>query len=259
MLIMLASTKKGCFTLIIYLYDGTFEGLLTSIYDGFYATTPPNVITTKNEYEVDFLSEIVTIKTDILKHKKVQNSIVTKIDQACLKKLYYVFLSNRDDKGILCFNYLKLAFKLGPNVHKYLHNDLVKAVDATNKRVSLETHRFTGLVRFSYINDKFLYSSIEPDNNILEFISPHFKRRFPSEYWIIHDIKRGLASIYNTKGWQIVDMDIDAYNDLKNYTDDFHELWKDYFTSTTIKERINLKHQKGQMPKRYWKHLTEVN
>lgn len=244
--------------MIIYFYDGTFEGLLTSIYDGFYAKEPPTIITTKNTYEIDLLSEVFNIETDTIKYKKVQNSIVTKIDPLCLKKLYYVFLSNKENKEMLCFNYLKLAFRLGPNIHKYLHNDLVKSVDALKKRVSFESHRFTGLVRFSDINGKFLYSSIEPDNNILEFISPHFKRRFPNEYWIIHDIKRGLASIYNTISWEIVEMDIKSYEKLKNYTDEFHDLWKDYFESTTIKERINIRHQKSQMPKRYWKHLTEL-
>lgn len=244
--------------MIIYFYDGTFEGLLTSIYDGFYATTPPNIISTKYEHEVDFLSEVVNIETDTIKFRKVQTSIATKIDPLCLNKLYNVFLSNKENKGMLCFNYLKLAFKIGPDIHKYLHNDLVKSIDSINKKVSLESHRFTGFVRFSYINDKFLYSSIEPDNNILEFISPNFQRRFPCEYWIIHDINRGLASIYNTISWEIVEMDMESYNELKNYTDDFHDLWKDYFTSVTIKERANPRHQKSQMPKRYWKHLTEV-
>lgn len=243
--------------MIIYFYDGTFEGLLTSIFDGFYAKTPPDIICTKYEYEVDFLSEIVNIETDDIKHKKVQNSIITKINQLCLSKLYYVFLSNKENKGMLCFQYLKLAFKIGPDIHKYLHNDLVKEIDIINRKVSFESHRFTGLVRFSYINENFLYSPIEPDNNILELLSPHFQKRFPGEYWIIHDIKRGLASIHNKISWEIVEMDTQSYNELKNYTDDFHSLWKNYFTSTTIKERLNLRHQKGQMPKRYWNHLTE--
>lgn len=243
--------------MIIYFYDGTFEGLLTSIYDGFYANTPPTIICTKYEYEVDFLSEVINIETDPLKYKKVQNSIVTKINPLCLNNLYYVFLSNKENKGMLCFKYLKLAFKIGADIHNYLHNDLVKEVDSIRKKVSSESHLFIGLVRFSYINEKFLYASIEPDNNILEFISPHFQRRFPCEYWIIHDIKRGVASIYNTISWEIVEMDIKSYNELKNYTDDFHTLWKNYFTSTTIKERINPKLQKGKMPRRYWNQLTE--
>lgn len=254
---LLDSFKKGVLILLIYFYDGTFEGLLTSIYDGFYSTTPPNVICTKNSFEVDFLSEVVNIETNNIKHTKVQNSIITKIDSLCLKKLYYVFLSNKENKEMLCFNYLKLAFKIGSNIHKYLHNDLVKSVDSISKSVSFESHRLKGLIRFSYINEKFLYSSIEPDNNILELLSPHFQKRFTNEYWIIHDIKRSIASVYDGISWEIVEMNLEIYNEFKNYNDNFHKLWKDYFKATTINERLNLNHQKAQMPKRYWTHLTE--
>jgi probable DNA metabolism protein len=37
----------------------------------------------------------------------------------------------------------------------------------------------------------------------------------------------------------------------------FQEMWKTYFKSIAIKERINPKLHKQNMPVRYWKHLTE--
>jgi probable DNA metabolism protein len=37
----------------------------------------------------------------------------------------------------------------------------------------------------------------------------------------------------------------------------FQKLWKAYFKSLTIKERINPKLQRQHLPKRYWKYLTE--
>ena len=37
----------------------------------------------------------------------------------------------------------------------------------------------------------------------------------------------------------------------------FQELWKGYFKSMTIKERINPKLHRQHMPKRFWKYLTE--
>jgi len=37
----------------------------------------------------------------------------------------------------------------------------------------------------------------------------------------------------------------------------FQELWKGYFNSMTIKERINPKLHRQNLPKRYWKYLTE--
>ena len=37
----------------------------------------------------------------------------------------------------------------------------------------------------------------------------------------------------------------------------FQQLWKTYFKSTTIKERLNPRKHKQDMPVRYWKYLTE--
>lgn len=37
----------------------------------------------------------------------------------------------------------------------------------------------------------------------------------------------------------------------------FQQLWKQYFKSITIKERINPKLHKQNLPVRFWKYLTE--
>jgi probable DNA metabolism protein len=37
----------------------------------------------------------------------------------------------------------------------------------------------------------------------------------------------------------------------------FQELWKGYFSSMTIKERINPKLHRQNLPRRFWKYLTE--
>lgn len=240
------------------IYEDSFEGILSTIYYAFYSKDEIIYIGTDDSTPLDMLTRQVYIETDLVKYNKVKDAIVCKIDPYALNKLYTLHLSNYKDKGLLCFKYLKLAFKIGSDIHKYLHLDEVRELDLIERRVKLESHRFTGFVRFSLINDKFLYSSIEPDNNILELISPHFQNRFKNEYWIIHDVKRNLASIYNKDTFEITEMNNDIYNLLKNHNDEFEDLWRDYFKSTTIKERVNLKLQKRSMPKRYWNNLTEL-
>ena len=37
----------------------------------------------------------------------------------------------------------------------------------------------------------------------------------------------------------------------------FQRLWKTYFKSITIKERLNPRKHKQDMPVRYWKYITE--
>ncbi|NRY60186.1 TIGR03915 family putative DNA repair protein [Clostridium beijerinckii] len=244
----------------IYLYDDTFEGLLTSIYDAFYSNgSPPTSIYGKSQTNTPLLlGDIVEISTDINKFKKVKNAIINKINFLSLKKIYFAFLSNYEDKGIIIFNYLKIAFKLGPDVHDFLNIDVIRLVDNITKKVLNECHRFEGFIRFNQIEEKLLYSSIEPDNDILELIGDHFKNRFPREYFIIHDISRQKALIYNTNFYEIIDMDIETYEKLKSHNDEYTDLWKTYFKATTIEERKNLKLQCRMMPKRYWKHILET-
>ena len=37
----------------------------------------------------------------------------------------------------------------------------------------------------------------------------------------------------------------------------FKQLWKTYFKAISIRERLNPRKQRNDMPVRYWKHLTE--
>lgn len=242
----------------LILEEDTFENFLTSIYFAFYSKKQITYIGLEDFKDLDMLTEKLIIRTDLSKFNKVSDAIVSKIDPLALNKIYTLYLSNYNNKGLLCFNYLKKAFKLGSNIHKHLYLKEVKELNLIERKVNLESHSFTGFLRFSLIENKFLYSIIEPDNNILELISPHFERRFKNEYWIIHDKKRNIASIYNKFSWEIYNIDSNYFKNLENYSDKFEDLWINYFKSTTIEERINLKLQKSKMPKRYWKNILEV-
>ena len=244
--------------MLTLVYENTFEGFLTAIYYAFYSKEDIYSIVTKDEVSFNLLATIKEIQSEEDKYKKVKTSIVSKIDPLSLSKIYKVFLSNEKDKGLLCYNYLKKAFKLGTKIHEHIYLDEVRKIDLICRRVSLESHRFTGFIRFKSIQDKFLYAVAEPDNNILELISPHFQRRFPNEYWIIHDKKRNIASVYNKISWEIIEMNSSLIDIIENYKDNFEDLWRGYFKATTIVERTNLKLQKRQMPKRYWNNLVEI-
>lgn len=205
------------------------------------------------------LEKLKNIETDLNKFEKVRNSIINKIDLLCLQKIYMVYLSNVEDKGMVIFKYLKSAFKYKKNIHAFLHIDIVRQIDEIKKRVSFEAHKFKGFVRFKSIDNNFLYCSIEPDNNILELIGDHFMKRFSNEYWIIHDISRNKAIIYDTNKYEIIELLQDDCKNLLDHKDEYSSLWKCYFKFTTIEERKNLRLQRQMMPKRYWKHIFETS
>lgn len=244
----------------VFLFDSSFEGLLTAIYEAYYSNVKPEAIYSDLNYEHNLFDNVIKITTDIYKFQKVYNAIEVKISKESLRKIYYCYLSEAKESSNLIFSYIRMGFKIGPDVELHKNNDIVLSIDKLAKRVSLERHRFTGFVRFKKV-DNILYSSIEPDFNIVGLLGVHFKNRLTNEYFIINDIKRNIAIVYNKEDYYLTNLDGDMKNFLESTSDTgaYSNLWKEYFKSTNIKERANSRLQKRSMPKRYWKNLTEVN
>lgn len=245
--------------MVVFIYDNTFEGLLTSIYDAYYSNRKPSKIYSEKSYEYNLIDEVVTIDTDIEKFRKVYQAIENKISKDILKNIYYVYLSELKESSNLIYDYVRLGFKLGSEVNFHKNNNIVLIIDKISKRVSLEKHRFTGFVRFKNINN-ILFSTIEPDFNILYLLGEHFKNRLTNEYFIIEDSKRNIALIYDKSSYYLTVLSKKQKDMLYNFKEEekYEDLWKEYFKATNIKERNNTKLQKRQMPKRYWNNLTEL-
>ncbi|MGL6106457.1 TIGR03915 family putative DNA repair protein [Romboutsia sp.] len=243
----------------VFIYDGSFEGLLSTIYEAYYSSEKPDKIYSKINYEENLLEDVLKIKTDLEKFQKVYNAIENKISKEALRKIYYVYLSEFKESSNLILSYIRMGFKLGYKVDYYKNNDVVLNMDKISKRVSLEKHRFTGFVRFKSINN-ILYSSIEPDFNILPIIGKHFKNRLSNEYFIIEDVKRNIALVYDKNNYYLTNLSKEQKNVLTNSKEEgaYADLWREYFKATAIVERNNPRLQKRQMPTRYWNQLTEL-
>lgn len=243
----------------IYIFDSTFEGLLSSIYDAYYSENKPDKIYSNSSYEYNLIDEVINIETDLIKFEKVYKAIESKISKKSLQKIYYVYLSEISESANIIFTYVRMGFKLGQKIELYKNNDMVINVDKISKKVSYEKHRFTGFVRFKEINN-ILYSTICPDFNILPILGKHFKNRLTNEYFIIHDTKRDIALIYNKREYYISKLSEIQKEILLNTSDkgEYEDLWKSYFKYTNIEERKNISLQKIQMPRRYWNNLTEL-
>ena len=240
-----------------YIYDGSFEGLLTSIHTAFYNRENPWDIVAKAAMESNFLRENIYIQTDSEKASKVYEAIENKISKESLRRVFYCYLSELPKNGIMILKYLRLAFKLGPNIDLNLTNDIVSQVDNISRKVSRERHRFLGLIRFKEIENGILYSTIEPDHNIVGLVASHFANRLKNQHWVIHDVKRGIGVFYNKEEWVIKEIEIKDPLILREEEEDYQDLWKTYFKAIAIENKTNLKLQKSNMPMKYWKHLVE--
>lgn len=245
--------------MITYIYDSSFDGLLTSIYEAFYSDTKPDKIVSGEEFVENFLEEKIHIKTDTIKAKRVYDAIEEKISHESLKRVFYTYLSELPEIGMLVFRYLQLGFKMGGEIDLNLANEDVLAMDKIFRRVGKERHRLTGILRFKKIKNDILYAQVEPDHNVIALLAPHFTDRLRGENFIIHDTKREIAVFYNTKEWVVETIEKPDPFLVRDSEEIYEDLWRVYFDSIAIKTKTNPKLQKGNMPMRYWKNMTEKN
>lgn len=241
-----------------YVYDGSFEGLLTAIFEANTCKDKINIIEEIN-YTPSFLNERITVTTDMKKFTRVYNSIQDNLGDTVLTNVYHLYLCSIPDSKTLIFNYLKLCYKYGTRINLAKNNDIIILVDKYCRKVNIEAERFTGFVRFKELSSMTFYSSIEPDHNILPLLINHFKTRFSDQNFIIHDTKRELAIIYNKENAIITNLSKEDGKYLNSCPTSIYEsLWKTFYKSINIEERRNLRQQKLFMPKRYWKNITEL-
>lgn len=244
--------------MIVYIYDGSFDGLLTCIYEAYYRHETPDDIVSMDRLENNFLYERYIIKKDSLKATKVYKSIEEKISSEALKRVFYVYLSELPGSGAAILNYLRLGYKVGANIDKNLANEDVLTMDKINLKVSRERHYMMGLLRFKMLENNILYANYEPQYNITGLIAPHFVSRISNENWIIHDIKRNIAALYNQKEWIIKELELEDELIIHEAEEDYQEMWKSYYQHISIAGRKNLRLKKNNMPMKYWKHLVEL-
>jgi probable DNA metabolism protein len=109
------------------------------------------------------------------------------------------------------------------------------------------------------------FAVVEPDFNVLPLIIQHFQDRYVNQHWCIFDRCRHYGIYYDMNTTEFINFDLVTTNNLNPANKDilqenetlYQMLWKDYFDSTNIKSRKNMKLHLQHMPRRYWKYLTE--
>jgi len=250
--------------MVDYLYDGTFEGFLTCIYAHYYEEKASGIYRKEN-YQASLLYGCRFIATEEKKASRVYEAIQNKISREDLRRIYRVFLSSDEEKENILLQYIRMGFKEGSEISLIHNNPVVFAVQKCEYKVSIETHRIKGLARFSALKNsspgnngkEILYCCIEPDHDILEIIAGHFSDRLKNDPFIIHDKTRSKAVFAQGGSWYISGFSDNDLPMLGVGESEYRDLWKKYFETIAIQERINPSCQKRFMPVRYWKNLTE--
>ena len=199
--------------------------------------------------------EVATVRESALAFRK---RFVGTVSQEAFATARYAFHGQKAGIELLVWRYLALGLQRGGRLCGMLAEEPVHSVNRIARHVSHEAHKYKGFVRFREVAAGFLYAQIEPEADILPFIAPHFVGRVGDRPWMIHDLCRSQAALYDLTSWRLVrDVELTAEPTLTATEHDYAALWQRYFQRHAIAERHNPKLQQKHVPLRYRKHLVE--
>lgn len=247
------------------IYDGSFEGLLTALFEAIeYRYTDVEIIE-EYHYLEDLFSEKHQVISQPDKAKRIMDFFHKKLGKKDLIILFKLYLSENYRKNLLLLELLKKCMKSSnPKLLNDLADLYILEISKIVQSVNRESHRMKAFVRFQRMQNEYYFAEIEPDFNVLPLIKIFFTKRYADQNWIIFDVKRNYAMIYDKTETHFFYPNEEQLRNFKNIKNQLHNseklyqsLWKSYFEKTNIKERKNLKLHYQQLPKRYWKYLTE--
>jgi len=265
-----------------YLYDGSFEGFLSAI--TYLMRDKKDLSSFKTRIwgiakENCEPSLLPGIKTEIMPNilNEFGNYLTRNFGGEILKTLYHSFLSGEPGIEDNIVRYILLARKIKSDPCDRLYEDCVKKVIRASQKTRRELHRYMGLLRFQKIKNPekeipehnvtheisnilspdIYIAAFEPECDILNVVAEHFTSRLGTQFFIIIDKNRDTCAIH-IPGEDLVLKTIDKSMQSKlAYDSSFENLWREYFKVISIKERENKNLQRGNLPLKYRKYMTE--
>ncbi|APG60256.1 TIGR03915 family putative DNA repair protein [Christiangramia salexigens] len=246
-------------------YDGSFNGLLSCVFLAYEQKLNISGILPPGIDQEQIFSDSLEVITEDSKAQRVLNSLKKKLSNNGLKKIQWAFLSEESGIELKIYKMLRHVFASNYNVESDFTHQSVLEVTQIAKKVAREKHRMEAFVRFRLTKDEIYFAVIEPDFNVLPLITRHFKSRYADQKWLIYDLKRKIGVFYDMSRTEYVsielpeDMEISGADPRYFEASEirFQKLWKEYFDSTNIKSRVNMRLHVQHVPKRYWKYLSE--
>lgn len=232
----------------VLIYDGSFNGFLTVIYNAFDKKT--NVIDIQKNHiaQRGLFSATETVFTKMDKARKVWKGLQNK-NRSAIENIYFAFLSETNGIELVLYRYIKKLFSATDTLHLNFTTEAIARIAHLAKAVRKEKHRTEAFIRFQLTQDQLHFANISPEFDVLPLITKHFRSRCANQQWLIYDMRRKYGVHYNLKKTEIISLNLNGMYDnviqegnvFSGQYHNFEDLYNDYFKKTDIRARINAK------------------
>jgi len=249
---------ERAFKSMIFIYDGTFDGFLSAVFDAYsQRINPSNIVSSLSEMQITLNAQYYYAETTNEKADRLMTGM-NKISGQLSNQVILAFLSYMPGKEMVIYRYIAMAFRIKKNIFLKLDDDIVRKMLDMCGQTDLEKQKWKGFLRFSVMENNVYYAEMSPKNNVLTLVMPHFCRRFNTKPFLIHDITYKQVGLYDKQEWHLLHSEGLTLPDLHSDESKYRYMWKLFYDTTAVEGRKNHKRRRQVMPERYRKHITEL-
>lgn len=245
-------------------YDSTFDGFLSAVFEIYRQHLNVSCFVAERTYEAeheaaaDLFAQPFHVETSEESAKRLKRAITNAASKDVLNLLETCFRSEDVNIEMNILAYLRKLFAgLDPNYGRNPSSLEMIPLITMARSVRREMDNMLGMVRFNKAPDGMYIAEIEPKYDILDMLIGHFRGRYPNGTWAIVDVKRGYGVYYENRKAHFVTVPDPSSISAHAPPDEFTRMWKSYYDTMAIKERLNPRLLRRCLPVRYWKHLPE--
>lgn len=242
-------------TQVAYLYDGSFSGFLTCVFEAFTHREAPACFFTPEDARLSLWPER-EVTTDESCAKRVYQSLASKISRDAQRFVSRGFLTCLEERELHLWHFICYGYEAGASVMGALTDDRVAPLWKALGHLGRELEHLKGFVRFSQQGD-ILAGEIAPKNRLLPLLRPHFCSRYPDESFVLYDQTYHEALFYRPAQWTIVPLEDFKLGRPDQQELDYRRLWRQFYDTIAIEGRYNPKLRRTHMPKYFWANMTE--
>lgn len=242
-------------TQVSYDYDGSFSGFLSCVFESYVHREAPAAFSTPADPRVSLWPERTVICNDA-HARRVYVSLAQKITPAAQTLVAHGFLTCMKDKELCLWQFIQYGYTRGAPAVRDLTDTRVLTLNRAVQHLNHEAHLLKGFLRFSE-QDGVLVAEIEPKNQVLPLLRPHFCDRYANEAFLIYDRTHKEALFHRPDQWSIVPLEEFQLSSPGQKELNYRALWRQFYHTISIEDRYNPKCRMTHMPKRFWNAMTE--
>ncbi|MCT7573646.1 TIGR03915 family putative DNA repair protein [Aliarcobacter butzleri] len=156
---------------MILVYDGSFEGFLSLVYEVYYKKLKHIKIykTLPNEMIFEEILELKTSKDNAI---KVLTAIKTKFPKELIQRILNIFMCDSKEFELYLLEYIIIGFKEVKQLYN-INNSCVFYLNNLEKELFRNVHKLTGFIRFEELEDATLYAKVESKFNVVYFLGAY--------------------------------------------------------------------------------------